>query len=53
MDETKFEECMQEAKLAKKVSNELHPTCQMKHHDKNDCSFSNQMHNKTLGSCLI
>ncbi|XP_058721954.1 vacuolar protein sorting-associated protein 9A-like [Vicia villosa] len=48
IDETKFEECMQEAKLANKITNELHSTCQMKLHQKNDCNFSNTIHNKTL-----
>ncbi|KAK2385852.1 vacuolar protein sorting-associated protein 9A [Trifolium repens] len=46
MDEIKFEECMQEAKLTKKVTSELHSTCQMKQQEKNECSFSNKMHNK-------
>ncbi|CAI8595793.1 unnamed protein product [Vicia faba] len=48
MDEIKFEECMQEAKLANKVRNELHSTCQMEHQEKNDCMLSNTMRNKTL-----
>lgn len=46
MDETKFEECMQAAKLAKKVTNELHSTSQMKQQEKNESNFSNKMHNK-------
>lgn len=53
MDEIKFEECMQEAKLANKVTNESHSTCQMKHQEKNDCMLSIKMHNKILGSWLI
>jgi hypothetical protein len=46
MDEIKFEECMQAAKLTKKVTSELHSTCQMNKQEKNECSFSNKMHNK-------
>ncbi|KAI5411360.1 hypothetical protein KIW84_056448 [Lathyrus oleraceus] len=48
MDEIKFEECMQEAKLANKLTNESHSTCQMKHQEKNDCMLSIKMHNKVL-----
>ncbi|GAU16351.1 hypothetical protein TSUD_117000 [Trifolium subterraneum] len=39
MDEIKFEECMQEAKLTKKVTSELHSTCQMKQQEKNECNY--------------
>jgi len=46
IDEIKFEECMQAAKLAKKVTSELHSTCQMKQQEKNDSNVSNKMHNK-------
>jgi hypothetical protein len=32
--------------LTKKVTSELHSTCQMNKQEKNECSFSNKMHNK-------
>ncbi|KAJ1420566.1 VPS9 domain [Sesbania bispinosa] len=46
MDEIKFEESMQAAKLANRVTSELSSTCQISQQGKNECSFSKEMHNK-------
>ncbi|TKY49870.1 Vacuolar protein sorting-associated protein 9A [Spatholobus suberectus] len=46
MDEIKFEESMQAAKLAEKVTRESSSTCQMSQQEKNECSCSKKMHDK-------
>ncbi|XP_014500023.1 vacuolar protein sorting-associated protein 9A [Vigna radiata var. radiata] len=46
MDETKFEESMQAAKLINKVSNESSSTCQMSQQQNNECSCSEKMPHK-------
>lgn len=46
MDEIKFEEFMQAAKLSNTITSELPSTCQMKHQENNECSFSKKLHNK-------
>ncbi|XP_029130146.1 vacuolar protein sorting-associated protein 9A isoform X2 [Cajanus cajan] len=46
MDEIKFEENMQAAKLTNKVTSESSSTCQLNQQEKNECSCSMKMHNK-------
>ncbi|QCD95411.1 hypothetical protein DEO72_LG6g104 [Vigna unguiculata] len=46
MDENKFEESMQAAKLMNKVTNESSSTCQMSQQQNNECSFSEKMPHK-------
>ncbi|KAK7322430.1 hypothetical protein VNO77_25809 [Canavalia gladiata] len=46
MDEIKFEESMQAAKLTNKVTSELSSTCQMSQQGKNECICSKTMHSK-------
>jgi len=46
MDEIKFEESMQAAKLINKVTNESSSTCQMSQQENNKCSCSEKMHHK-------
>ncbi|CAJ1958587.1 unnamed protein product [Sphenostylis stenocarpa] len=46
MDEIKFEESMQAAKLTSKVTNESSSTCQMREQEIKDCSSSEKMHKK-------
>jgi len=47
MDEIKFEESMQAAKLINKVTNESSSTSQMSQQEKNnECSSSEKMHHK-------
>ncbi|KAK7334486.1 hypothetical protein VNO80_26243 [Phaseolus coccineus] len=46
MDEIKFEESMQAAKLINKVTNESSSTCQMSQQEGNKCSCSEKMHHK-------
>ncbi|KOM43015.1 hypothetical protein LR48_Vigan05g061900 [Vigna angularis] len=46
MDEIKFEESMQAAKLINKVTNESSSTCQMSQQQNNECSCSEKMPHK-------
>ncbi|RDY00378.1 Vacuolar protein sorting-associated protein 9A, partial [Mucuna pruriens] len=46
MDGIEFEESMQAAKLANKVTSELSSTCQMSQLEKNECTGSKKMYNK-------
>ncbi|XP_028228605.1 vacuolar protein sorting-associated protein 9A-like [Glycine soja] len=46
MDEIKYKESMQAAKLTNKVTSELSSACQMSQQEKDDSSCSKKMHNK-------
>nr|KYP49951.1 Vacuolar protein sorting-associated protein 9a [Cajanus cajan] len=47
MDEIKFEENMQAAKLTNKVTSESSSTCQLNQQEKNECSFFQVLNNRS------